>query len=406
MLRGAKKRQRLRGILLAGVALGVIANPATAWSIDDLEITGSGNIVVAGRDGGEFLEGGRPVVAKFDSSGSLVTRFGGDGIITPPVGAAATVQPDGKIVVVGGSHGDVVIHRFRNNGTLDRSFSRKGKAGVTRLKAGIAEAGGEDVVVRANGEILVAAIWYCHGAVRGCYYTQSYLHLLRLNARGRFIRYGSTEATDVVGLSLAPRRKVLAVAFADEGDSEIAARFISRGNPDKTFGHDGRTLLSGERAFGPSDVAAQADGSPVIAMWHGLARLTSRGHSDSTFGTSGVATCQSFGPAPPVGYPEALDAVEVQPDQRLVAVGRGCGLVRFTAEGQIDQTFGAGGRVNPGIANGYASSEVALQPDGRIVVAWWDSVQRGFKLARFLSDGSPDLSFGAAGTAFVPVSQH
>ncbi|MBA3260987.1 MAG: hypothetical protein H0T69_00640 [Thermoleophilaceae bacterium] len=63
------------------------------------------------------------------------------------------------------------------------------------------------------------------------------------------------------------------------------------------------------------------------------------------------------------------------------------------APGELDGGFGVGGVApTPGLAGGA----VALQPDGKIVVAGVTPDSR-FAVARYNADGSPDKSFGGAG---------
>lgn len=99
------------------------------------------------------------------------------------------------------------------------------------------------------------------------------------------------------------------------------------------------------------------------------------------------------------GYDNVLD-LALQPDGKLVAVGYsgGSGLhrpvVRYDRNGALDRTFGGGdGKVVPDF--GGSARAVAVQPDGKIVVA---GGARGFALARFNSDGTPDMTFGENGT--------
>jgi uncharacterized delta-60 repeat protein len=130
------------------------------------------------------------------------------------------------------------------------------------------------------------------------------------------------------------------------------------------------------------------------------------GDLDSSFGSAGVVT-QS--PGDPVG-------IAVQPDGKVVVAGgavRGSGflLARYLPDGSPDPSFGEGGYVptGPGLPVGRDDSgAVALQPDGKIVVAGESSVVSpscqgntgvcaGFALARFDPNGSLDTSFGTNG---------
>ena len=73
-------------------------------------------------------------------------------------------------------------------------------------------------------------------------------------------------------------------------------------------------------------------------------------------------------------------------------------LARFNPNGSPDMGFGTGGTVLTAMGDGddVAASAVALQADGRIVVAGHATDSRGTNLmvARYRSNGSPDTSFG------------
>src|SRR5262250_1448506 len=77
-------------------------------------------------------------------------------------------------------------------------------------------------------------------------------------------------------------------------------------------------------------------------------------------------------------------------------------LARYNSNGTLDASFGTGGRVTTDFAvpNDQAES-VAVQPDGRIVVAGAAGrfTNRGFDfaLARYNSNGTLDTSFGTSG---------
>lgn len=101
----------------------------------------------------------------------------------------------------------------------------------------------------------------------------------------------------------------------------------------------------------------------------------------------------------------------LQPDGKIIIAGTCLGainndfcLVRYTAAGLIDTTFGTGGRVvTPiGIDNDTATA-VALQRDGKIVVAGWCSSvgSRNFCLARFTASGALDPTFNGTGIVFT-----
>ena len=94
--------------------------------------------------------------------------------------------------------------------------------------------------------------------------------------------------------------------------------------------------------------------------------LAGAGELDPTFGISGRVVL----PAGPTtnGYAYA-NALLVQPDARIVMAGYnypdGSSVYRLMPNGDLDVTFGAGGRRDPGI-NGVFG--LVLQPDGKFVV--------------------------------------
>ena len=100
-------------------------------------------------------------------------------------------------------------------------------------------------------------------------------------------------------------------------------------------------------------------------------------------------------------------AVAVQADGKIVAAGEVDGggqsnfaLARYLPDGTLDPTFGTGGMVTTAlsVANDFARA-VAVLPDGKLLVAG-NAVVGGsiqLALARYLADGTPDISFGTGG---------
>ena len=91
----------------------------------------------------------------FGTDGAVAVKFGG----RATRGAAAVVQPDGKIVVVGYASSvvtgnDFVVFRFNTDGSLDTSFNGTGSATVAVYASGADEAYG--VALQADGKIVLA----------------------------------------------------------------------------------------------------------------------------------------------------------------------------------------------------------------------------------------------------------
>lgn len=158
---------------------------------------------------------------------------------------------------------------------------------------------------------------------------------------------------------------------------------------------DDRALLGGIAIFGGEERFA-------------IARLTTQGTPDGTFGNGGVASAR-------VGVNvNALLALAVQPDGKIVAAGDadpGSGntsfaLARFLPDGTLDQSFGDHGTVVTSFVGG--ADAVVIQPDGKIVAAGehvqLPSLHFDFGLARFEPNGDLDPSFGNGGTLTSPFS--
>jgi uncharacterized delta-60 repeat protein len=144
----------------------------------------------------------------------------------------------------------------------------------------------------------------------------------------------------------------------------------------------------------------------LIALFLSSAHLmpvqAAAGDLDPTFGVGGKVTTDLFG-----GNDDAGGAV-IQPDGKIIVVGVGAGpngqgglvLVRYNPDGSLDLTFGSGGRV---ISSGLNPNCAVLQADGKIVMAGGAGAL-GFGLQRYNGDGSLDLTFGPGGTVTTQIS--
>ena len=98
-------------------------------------------------------------VARFNANGSPDLSFDGDGKLTTDIAGeydrafAASLLPDGNIVVGGGAGGDFELIRFTSNGTLDHSFSGDGKL---LFDLGTGNGWIQSLLVRPNGTIIAA----------------------------------------------------------------------------------------------------------------------------------------------------------------------------------------------------------------------------------------------------------
>jgi uncharacterized delta-60 repeat protein len=123
------------------------------------------------------------------------------------------------------------------------------------------------------------------------------------------------------------------------------------------------------------------------------------GGLDPSFGTGGTVSLHLGGTV------EVLNAVALLPDGRAIAAGttnaggtQDFVVVRLNADGTQDMTFNnnSGERlINFGGTD--SANAVAIQPDGKIVVAGTGGPTSDFCYARLNPDGTPDTGFGGPG---------
>ncbi|MFC5662086.1 calcium-binding protein [Kitasatospora misakiensis] len=135
------------------------------------------------------------------------------------------------------------------------------------------------------------------------------------------------------------------------------------------------------------------------------AALAAPGDLDPTFGTGGRVTTD-FG-----GGSDEAHGVVVQADGKIVVAGYAgatddFALARYNPDGSLDSGFGTGGKVTTDFNGGSdAAHGLALQSDGKIVAVGRSEVPEGgvgwFSVARYNTDGSLDTGFGTGGRTVV-----
>jgi uncharacterized delta-60 repeat protein len=350
------------------------------------------------------------------------------------VAADMTVDPDGRIIVVGSAwsqeSGDfwarVVLTRYEADGALDPTF---GVGGVVETGFGGAWDSAVSVARQPDGKLLVGG---STGPVP--WNGPAHLALLRLNADGSrdstFGNNGTVRTHIEESVSSAARAVVplqnggLIVAgvaiYSSPYSTGILAQYDSLGALDAEFGDGG--VVREQFGAGPDTQARVAAGSltpdgrivicgrleapgPSLA----LARYFPNGEIDTSFGVNGrVRLPGDVHPAQLEVLAEADDAILVGAWGR-VAEGPAFALYRFLDSGAPDAAFGTGGIATTRV-EGHDSgmSGFALQHDGRIVGAGHSSSgvsSYRIALARFWPDGGLDTTFGSAGTTTTPVGE-
>jgi uncharacterized delta-60 repeat protein len=363
--------------------------------------------------GGGDDSGGSPDAAPA-APGSLDASFSTDGIATTAIGTDSTsalavgLQSDGKIVVAGSATNDGINHffaiaRYNSDGTLDTTFDTDGI--VTTIIPGTTSSSAAALGLQTDGKIVVA------GTADGN------IALARYNSDGGLDTTFDTDGivtTTTIGtgssalaLGLQTDGKIVVTGNATIGGVEnfVVVRYNANGSLDTTFDADGIITTSIGTSSNAFALAMQSDGKIVAAGKAdsgateniALARYNTGGSLDTTFDFDGIVTT-AFA-ANSVAF-----ALALQPDGKIVVAGNAGGeivVVRYTSSGALDTTFSTVGFVITPIGIFASASALALQSDGKVVVA--GTADAEFVLARYNSNGTSDTSFGSGGIVTTAI---
>lgn len=350
-----------------------------------------------------------PVASAAATPGTLDPTFGNAGtVVTNGDGTPddAVLQSNGDILVTVDSGTAAGVLRYLPSGKLDPAFGTDGFAAISSSSLILGASG---IAVQANGDILVAS--------------------------------GATKASDAV-------------------QGVAVERLRPTGSPDPTFGTDGvafMQLAAGEPAAPAivrepnGDVLVGGDVFVVMKrddFFEGIvARFTSSGAPDNTFGNGGAVTSPALGQINTLGVGAAGDiftlptAAEISPTgtidasvtQSSIFASSSGGPDAFQSDGNSVQTSTvfihkddnevetqgvlASGASNPNFAASEihytpvnpnssrdSGSEIAVEPNGDVVVAGAHFLGNSlFGLARFTVTGALDPTFGSAGTLTTDI---
>lgn len=286
--------------------------------------------------------------------------------------AALAVDGDGRIYVGGLGYGydDPVVARFHADGSPDRSFGNGGYASP-------------DVAIDV-------------------------VNTIALTADGKILLGGATKAT-------ARQPAHFAIARL-KGDGTADASFGRGGVAVAAFAQRGRPIGSTVRAM-TLDAAGRILAAGGDAASFDLARFTSAGKLDATFGSGGEARLSRATIGRSLPDQASFDALAVGADGSVFAGGGSTPdytasndgplvVAKFSSRGRLDASFGSAGVIvaHPGAEKQYGapqpgSSEItglAALPGGGLLVSGnlGDALSRGVLLARLNADGTADASFG------------
>lgn len=292
----------------------------------------------------------------FTSTGYANLDYGG----TNERASTIALQADGKIVVIGenlvtadATQDKLYIARIDVKGAKDNTF---GSAGVLKTDTGDKKEYGRDGLVLADGKILA-----------------------------------------------------LSSSLVGNTNNIVVVRTTSAGALDATFGTGGKYVFNKGSGGIARSMAIQKDGKIVVGGESGgkfiVIRLSADGVPDATFGTAGVVTLAA-NTAPSVNTSKLL----IQKDGKILLVGYGSdannnsslAVARFTTAGAVDATYGTGGVAEIDYTGNEFFYCAALQSDDKLVVGGKFAPLTAAKYetfaARLTTTGTKDATFGTAGS--------
>lgn len=224
----------------------------------------------------------------------------------------------------------------------------------------------------------------------------------------------TTAAQEFMAVAQQADGLLVAVGYDTGAGQDFAVvRYTAAGVPDAGFGSGGKVTTSfGAGSDVANAVAIQSDGKIVVAgtatyganTVFAVARyLSPTGTLDPAFGTSGVVTTSITGL-------DAAHAVAIQGDGKIVVAGEAnaqFAVARYTTGGVLDTSFSGDGLVTTTIvgANNIAHA-VLIQPADQKIIAVGQADQGSsdeFALARYTTTGALDTTFNGTGTVFIDL---
>ncbi|MBU1097058.1 MAG: T9SS type A sorting domain-containing protein [Bacteroidetes bacterium] len=371
----------------------------------------------------------------FGQDGSLDLSYNDDGWVSTVIGPKASssndvgTQSDGKIIIAGnvynGSNNDFGIARYNSNGSIDQTF---GTDGITIAQIGPNMDIAVKLAIQQDDKIVVGG--YAINAATN----NNDFALLRLHADGKIdSAFGTNgrvftaigEHQDyLTNIKIQKDGKIVAVGYP-QGNAltvdGIIIRYLQSGELDQSFGNGGIVITDyngGSDAF--NSIAFQKDGK-ILAVGYTnnktsfrmemfLVRYNADGSLDNSFGTNGMVTNTNPNSYAGVGYD-----VKVQKDGKILVIAEDSkkfeiAVFRYNTNGAIDADFGTNGIVNTKVGTSLQDTPntLLIQDDGKYVVTAMSYINNASiaTAVKYNSDGTLDLSFGENGFAYAKTNEY
>jgi len=345
--------------------------------------TSDGRIIVVGYQGSANNQT-QAVIERLNPDGSLDTSFGNKGQVVTPASTndawyGVAMQGTNHFVVVGTHNGDFSLARFDLNGNLDPTF---GDRGVTFTDFGASTDVAYAVAVTTSS---IVAVGSSNNSFAFARYTANGILDTTFGEGGRQV-FDTGATTQALGAVVVQSNGAV-VAAGSSGTQLAVVRLTANGDPDTTFGGDGLVSVSGLAARTDTGIpdftealALQTDGKLVVANrttdgHFGVARLSTDGSLDKSFGNSGIATAN-------FGGDDDVDSIVLQDTGDILVIGTSSqggnaltAVAAFNSKGQLNSSFGNGGKIT--FASGVSTTSRELHIGDLVLRAFGGSTSGG-----------------------------
>jgi uncharacterized delta-60 repeat protein len=359
------------------------------------------------------------VLVRLHPDGQPDAGFGDEGMVFTDLGSlsdipeAIAIDKSNRIIVAGsidnGNGFDFAVARYLPDGSLDASFDEDG---WTRISTGLTGFT-KDVIVQDDDRIVLGG------------YTFNPLSLTNEFTLVRFDVNGTPDPNfdeDGIVMTNLGIGAGIANAMAIQPDGKIVlagqvfnestfqweigvVRYNIDGTLDESWDHDGISFTATTGVnHTVNAIAIQPDNKIVVGGFSGtapsnnlftVARYNMNGSLDDSFGDNGIMI-NSYG-----AQNNQITAIAIQPDGRILIAGTSLSgnsdrfaLARLETNGEFDNTFGNQGVVINVLDQNDGIEAMALQPDGRLVVAGesFDGTRFNVVAARYLTGLSTSIN--------------
>lgn len=374
-------------------------------AVDDFDF-----VIVRYNSSGSVAQSG-DVDENWDADGSITVDFLGD----LDSGEALSRNPvNGRYVVAGSRRNgandtrDFALVRFLSSGTLDTTF---GTAGLATVNFATERDEAHAAVHDSTGRVTLAGFRQVSNAASRDFalarFTTGGVLDTTFGTAGLQTLNFNTDDDEAYGLVIDTNGRYIAGGFRENGGAATRdfalARFTTAGALDTTYGTGGRVVTDfvGDDdeimalaldTLGRTVAAGFSEDGNAASRRFALARYTTGGVLDTTFGTAGLVTT-NISAGEDIIYGLVIDSLG-----KIVVAGisnDNVGVARYLTTGAIDTSFGVAGLASVDNGGTELGEAVGIQDNGKIVIS--GETGNNIMVVRLTSLGAADTTFDGDG---------